>query len=462
MVMLILFITKGDYMAHSLALFGASPSQKPDPSPIRPAAVSAAPIMETISKIAEVAMTNPQEYGPKTPRHVPAAAQPSTPPAKNSPQYLSLSSPESPDSDAVSPPSPPKRALKPANRTAAARSSKPVAFDFDEADPLKTPPSSKAETQKLTPVSKFIAHANDQTPDHTALPKTRQLQETALESAARRQSPERRQALERLDDCTRRAMQRSRILQFKPESGKVTGVLGWIEFSSCWPADMFQQVNRHTRHGHDPLRALLNLTHLDSLEKTEGGNSVKGKHIHNQYLHGACINRKTQVWGAFQKTEDCAKEAKYSTFFPLLRCSHQEIIDLVSQGLKTPAIANKGNLALVQPPECGFCVEIAMHNGIISTVIPILDYAVYEPKIVFRYDAYRDGAMHLSEHHIALEKVVAVLRTKLLPDSPEIRYQCANGDLIIDVAYFLKEAGYADCPIEKGILIRFPRNEVLK
>lgn len=445
-------------MTSSFGVYREPSHQKQEASPSRPIAASGAPVMETIRQIAQETFEE-KENLPRTPRQVTPAAAPSTPPQKKdaSPQYLSLSSPESPAKELSPPPSPSFR--RPSKSRMALRNpgQNAIALDFDDLKPLKTPPAKKKDAVQVTPVSKFIAHANQLTPDHTAVRKTLEFQDSALTSAYSRPSPSRHEALERLEDCARNAMRRSRILRFMSENGKVSGVLGWKEFSSCWPAQVFQQVNQQAKPGKDPARVLLNLTHLDNLELTEGGMSVKGKHIHDQYLPGACVNRKTQVWCALQKVEGCMKEAKFSTFFPLLRCSHQEIIDLVTAALKSPVIAHKGGLILVQPGGCDYCVEIAMHNSIISTVIPILDYAVYEPNAVFRYDTYRDGSLHLSTHQIALKELLPDIRARIKADSPEIRYQCDNGDLIIDIAYFLK-----DCPIQKGILVRFPRDVVLK
>ncbi|MCE5318647.1 MAG: hypothetical protein LLG04_14945 [Parachlamydia sp.] len=454
-------------MANNIALLSSSPIQQRDPSPLRPIAVESGPMNETIAKVADLALQSNFHLppgSPRTPTKAPAALI-TTPP-----KFMSMSSPESPAKDELSPPSSPsfRRALKPLNRAAPARKPgrKPALLDFEEEDlkPLKTPPAKKGDTPKQTPVGKFIGHANQLTPDHTATRKTLEFQGKAMESAVNRPSPDRQEALERLGHCARSAMQRSLILKLMTEPGKVTGMLGWKNFSPCWPAEVFQQVVRHSKPGRDPARVLLNLTHLDNLELTEGGQSVKGKHIHDQYLPGACVNRKTQVWCAMQKVDaaGCLKEAKFSTYFPLLRCSHQEIIDLVTEALQTPMIANKGGLVLVQPSGSTYCVEIAMHNNIISTVIPILDYGVYASNTVFNYDLYQDATLRLSAHQIALDKVLPVIRAKIKEDSPEIRYQCSNGDLIIDIAYFLKEAGFSDCPIQKGILVRFPRSEVFR
>lgn len=392
-------------------------------------------------------------YSPDSPSLAPSSYVRTPPPTKKKDSGFLTLSPDSPAaSSSFKTPPPPK--LKGGNDLNAKFLN--ISLDDDESE-VESP-----NGVDKTPVSACIDLLNTSTPNHTLTPKSRSKADQAFRSIDERSPESQQEAYKRILSCTKSALGRSslaKVLEFGED--QVVAVEDFKQAQACWPAEMHQAASQ--RSGNTDLEnVIFDLSHILDLDPTEGGLSAKGKHVHPTYLPHACIHPRSKAWCAIQALEPkpgMLKTSKFSTFFPLSE-DRETITALVSEAIQNGTIvAKKGNLHLIQTENCPFAIEIAIRANIVRTVFPVLELVRYNPDLVLTFDQFSQGDIQPCFHQISLQKVYQALQPKIHPKSEEIRFLCDNGDLIIDIAPFLKIAGY-NCPIEKGLLVRFRRNEI--
>jgi hypothetical protein len=267
------------------------------------------------------------------------------------------------------------------------------------------------------------------------------------------------QACERLLNATFEVLEKpdSGFKIYRSPMGPILGVTNLKEGNVCWFMRVLKNISQRLKEithaqtlvERNPI-LLLDLTHILSLEASEGGLSVRGQHVNKNYLANSCINPRSGVWCASQSTKAKLKESKFSTNLPLQFQNEQQVTDLVNRAImQGTVIAEKAGRFLIQmTPD--FFLEVVIRDHIrIPTIMPVLVCDAYAESKVIILDGFDGEKVIPTAYQIPLVKLLPFIR-------PEAALYTLENELIIDVAPLLQEAGI-QCPVEKGILIRFPK-----
>ncbi|HUD01534.1 MAG TPA: hypothetical protein VMR37_04355, partial [Rhabdochlamydiaceae bacterium] len=269
------------------------------------------------------------------------------------------------------------------------------------------------------------------------------------------------QACERLINATMEVLERpnSGFTIFHSQIGHILGVTDLKNGNVCWFMRILKNISQRLKEISKPTQILaqahpillLDLTHILSLEATEGRLSVRGQHVHKNYLPNSCINPRSGVWCVTQQTESKLKKSKFSSNLPLQFQNEQQVTDLVNLAIVKGKVIveNNGRFLIQVNPD--FFLEVVIRDSIrIPTIMPVLHCGSYDSKDII-LDGYDGEKVISAAYQIPLAKLLPFIKQNTA--APLYAF---NAEVIIDIAPFFKEAGI-QCPVEKGILIRFPK-----
>ncbi len=318
-----------------------------------------------------------------------------------------------------------------------------------------------------TPVKRAFNLTEDATPDKTFPRNEQAILIAGLKKIAAAPLEKRHFDCERLIKATFEVLLGPKRCEemaiFPGQSGSIFGMTKLKMLGTCWPMEVLRFADstlktipeaRLLPTGNRIL--LIDLTHICALEATQGGRSVRGGHL-GTLRAGACINPRNGVWCALQKADSELKKSKFSTNLPLQYQNEKAVTELVNLTItEGREIAVKDHLRLYQVPNCtDFYIEIPILGITIPTLMPILHYDTYHASKIIVLDGHDGTKILPNAYEIPLQQLLPCMRANTRLFNEAIRYTLED-ELIIDIAYFFKEAGI-QCPAEKGILIRFPK-----